>query len=306
MTLMELAKKVLEEERKPLTFEQIWEIIVSKGYNKSLAIKGKTPWRSLGAQLYVDVRDRPDTPFIGIGKRPKRFYLKSLPDPSETEDSEIQPEEKPSNKKYDYLEKELHPFLAYFASAYLKAYTKTIQHTKSDHKKFGEWVHPDMVGCYFPIDDWKREVLDFGSTIGNVGVKLLSFELKRELNLSNLREAFFQTVSNSSWAHESYLVTSELSIDEEFNAELRRLSSSFGIGVIKLDIDDPDASEIVFPARTKENLDWDTINKLTMNSDFIKFLKRVNNDILSKEIVKEQYDKVLDADALINTIKGKS
>jgi len=306
MTFAELAIKVLEEKGEPLTPNEIWQIAVSKGYDKDLTTKGKTPWSTLYAKLYIDARDRPDSPFVLAGERPKRFYLRNLPDPSEMKDFKAQTEEKPNTKKYEYLEKDLHPFMAYFASFYLKAYTKTIEHTKSERSKFGEWVHPDMVGCYFPIEDWKLEVLEFGSTIGNTGVKLFSFELKRELNLSNLREAFFQTVSNSSWAHEGYLVTSELSIDEEFNAELRRLSTSFGIGIIKLDIDDPDSSEIVFPARTTENLDWDTINKLTMNSDFTKFLKRVKNDISSKEIVKEQYDRVLDADALIKTIKDKS
>ena len=305
MKFVELAIKILEEEKKPLSPNEIWQIAVSKGYDKQLIIKGKTPWSTLYATLFTDARDRADSPFITAGERPKRFYLRNLPDPSEIEVIEQKEDEKTSIKKYDYLERDLHPFLAYYASLYLKAYTKTIVHTKSDRSKFGEWVHPDMVGCYFPIDDWKPEVLEFGSAIGNVGVKLFSFELKRDLNFSNLREAFFQTVSNSSWAHEGYLVASELSTDEEFNAELRRLSASFGIGVIRIDIDDPDSSEIVFPARTKENLDWEAVNKLTMNSDFKEFLKRLKTDISSKEIRKERYDKVWNVDELVKTIKGK-
>ena len=97
-----------------------------------------------------------------------------------------------------------------------------------------------------------------------------------------------------------------MSTDEDFNAELRRLSASFGIGVIRIDIDDPDSSEIVFPARTKENLDWEAVNKLTMNSDFMEFLKRLKTDISSKEIRKEKYDKVWNVDELVKTIKEKS
>ena len=73
------------------------------------------------------------------------------------------------------------------------------------------------------------------SGFGNASIKIYSFELKRKVMLSNLREVFFQTVSNSSWANESYLVTAELSNDEDLMIELKRLSTSFGIGVIKLD-----------------------------------------------------------------------
>jgi hypothetical protein len=63
---------------------------------------------------------------------------------------------------------------------------------------------------------------------------VFSFELKKSLSFGNLREAFFQAVSNSSWANEGYLVAAEISQDEDFLSELRRLSSSFGIGVVQL------------------------------------------------------------------------
>jgi hypothetical protein len=49
--------------------------------------------------------------------------------------------------------------------------------------------------------------------------------------------------------------------DGEFEEELQRLSNSFGIGLIKLDLNDPDSSEVIFPAKRKENIDWETVNK---------------------------------------------
>ncbi len=202
-------------------------------------------------------------------------------------------------KKLGWLEKDLHPLLAHYAYLFLKAHTKTIQHAKSEKKEYGEWVHPDMIGCYFPIDDWKPEVIELGSVLGNIAVKFFSFEIKRELNFGNLREAFFQTVSNSSWANEGFLAAAEISTNEEFRSELGRLSSSFGIGVIRLNLDDPNSSETIFPARIKDYLDWETINKLTMNPDFRDFLKRVKTDISSKEVRKEKYDKVFDAGELL-------
>ncbi len=304
LTFVELAIRIIEEEKKPLSATDIWEIAKTKGYDKLLHSQGKTPWATLGAQLYCNVRDHKDSPFIKVGTRPKLFHLKKLASNDELKLIEqTQDENILLPKQTEYLEKDLHSFLAYYANYYLKAYTKTIHHSKSDKKEFGEWVHPDMVGCYFPIEDWKPEVVEFGATIGGMAIKIFSFEIKKELTFGNLRESFFQTVSNSSWANEGYLVAAEISVDEDFQTELRRLSTSFGIGVIKINIEEPDSSEILFPARINENLDWDTINKLTMNPDFKDFLKRIKNDISSKEIRKEKYDKVCNQDDLVKIIK---
>lgn len=79
-------------------------------------------------------------------------------------------------------------------------------------------------------------------------------------------------------------MAAEIDATDDSPDELKRLSTSFGIGAIKLDRTDPDSSELLFPARPKEASDWDTINKLTINPDFEALLKRVTNDIKSKEI----------------------
>ena len=293
MTFLELAEKVLEENQIPMKTGEIWAYGVEKGYDKKVNSSGKTPWSTLAAQVYVNVRDNPNSPFGATGTRPKKFYLKTfkniddLIEQSEKEEIKKVVTEEKELKKKSYLEKELHSVLAYFAYYYLRCYTKTINHSKSNKKEFGKWVHPDMVGCYFPIEDWVSEVNELSNTVGSPAIKIYSFELKRKVTFANLREVFFQTVSNSTWANESYLVTGELAVDDELNNELKRLSTSFGIGVIKLDVEDPDNSEILFPSRTSENLDWETINKLTMNKDFTEFLKRINNDLKSREIRKE-------------------
>lgn len=308
MTFLELAERVLKEEKKPLTANEIWKIAEDKGYTLKLNSQGRTPWATLGAQIYVNERDNSHTPFAVVGKRPKRFYLKeqaSLFDLEKIESTENTEEITNSSSKIQFLEKDLHPFLTHFAYYYLKCYTKTINHSKSNKKEYGEWVHPDIVGCNFPIGDWSTEVLNLSSTVGNNSIKIISFELKRDLNLGKLRENFFQTVSNSSWANESYLVAADISNNDDFKSELTRLSTSFGIGVIRLDIEDPLSSEIVLPARTRDNLDWDTINKLTLNRDFKEFLKRIKNDLTSNEIRKEEYDKVYEPDELVKMIKKK-
>jgi hypothetical protein len=97
----------------------------------------------------------------------------------------------------------------------------------------------------------------------------------------------------------------EISKDDDFNNELERLSTSFGIGVIRLDIEDPDSTEIVFPAKSKDVVDYDTVNKLTFNPDFLDLLKRIKNDIQSREIRREMYDTVLQKDELVKSLVRK-
>lgn len=291
MTFLELAELILKEEAKPLTSNEIWNVAVKKGYEKRLNTQGKTPWSTLGALIYVSCKDNPKSIFAKTDSRPKKFYLKSMADKINLEDNSLS-DESPAikKKKIDYLEKDLHKVLTHYAYYHLHCYTKTINHSISSKKEFGEWVHPDMVGCYFQMEDWKKEVTDFSDSLGVRAVNLFSFELKRELNFGNLRESFFQCVSNSSWANESYLVAARVSENEDFYEELSRLSTSFGIGVIELNLEDPHSSEVLIPAKYKKNLDWEGINKLAMNSDFKDFIETVKIDLTSKKIHKKEYN----------------
>ena len=78
LTYIELAKRILGEVKKPLSATEIWEVGKTKGYDKLLHSQGKTPWATLGAQLYCNVRDQRDTPFVKVGTKPKLFHLKTL------------------------------------------------------------------------------------------------------------------------------------------------------------------------------------------------------------------------------------
>jgi uncharacterized protein len=306
LTFLELAKKVLTEEKRPLSPSEIWKIAVAKGYIALLDTQGKTPGKTLYTVLYLDARDNPESLFQKAGARPARYFPKALAETTRPADLERQAlTEVPVPELYEYDESDLHPFLAYFARLSFKAHTKTIKHSTSRKKEFGEWVHPDVIGVYYPVEDWKSEVLDFSTATGNIAVKLYSFEIKKQLSFANLREAFFQAVSNSSWAHEGYLAAADISTDDDFFDELRRLSTSFGVGVIQLAVDDPDASEVLIPARGREALDWDALNKLTMNKDVQELLVRIKNDLQTKEIIKEKYDKILAREELLKSIRKK-
>jgi len=306
MKFLDLAKRVLKESQKPLSGSEIWQIAKEKGYVDRLETVGKTPEQTLLARLYTSAND-PDNPnFRYVGTRPKRFYIPGVtPEESLNFDEEEVLEKEEKVKKIGYKEKDLHQVLAYYIRNHLGAYPKTLNHSKSRKKEFGAWVHPDMVACYFPQNHWKHDVYDLSQLMGDAQIGLYSFELKTHLSFGNLRESFFQAVSNSSWAHHGYLVAAEIKIDRDFLIELERLSNSFGIGVIHLDLEDPDSSEEIFSAEERDFVDWDTVDKLMMNADFRDFIARVKNDISSKEVRDEKYDEIKEVEELIKLFKSK-
>jgi len=70
---------VIEEEKRPLSPIEIWEIGKLKVYANELNTTGKTPWNSISARIYVDLRDNPDSIFNKVKSKPAKFYLKKLP-----------------------------------------------------------------------------------------------------------------------------------------------------------------------------------------------------------------------------------
>ncbi|EDU61076.1 hypothetical protein PROSTU_01057 [Providencia stuartii ATCC 25827] len=85
---------------------------------------------------------------------------------------------------------------------------------------------------------------------------LWSFEVKKRINMSNVREVFFQTLSNSSWANVGYLVAAEITGDETLK-ELTMRCAAHSIGGILLDKEEIANTQILIQATEKENVDWD-------------------------------------------------
>lgn len=301
-SFLDLAYDVLKQSDRPLTYQEAWDAASSMGLAARVKTGGKTPWASLGSRLYVDVRDNPSSKFIAVGKRPARFFLlerqSELPKDAavrlEAEEAK-RPEQAPP-----YLERDLHPLLTYHCYANpsfnrgRSIYTKTIHHQKSQKPGYSEWLYPDMVGFYLPLEDWSPAVIEFNRLSDNNSLRLYSFEIKRSLTKANYREAYFQAVSNSSWAHEGYLVAAQIVQDDELLSELGRLASAFGIGVLHLDPTEFDGSSIIYPARVRSGLDWETTNKLCeQNEDFRKFLEDVRIVFEAKKVFKSEYDEIL-------------
>ena len=83
------------------------------------------------------------------------------------------------------------------------------------------------------------------------------------------------------------------------------VSTSFGIGIIELDIEDPNSSHVLVPAKEREALDWDALNKVAMNKDVQDLLKRIGTDFRAKEVRWEEYDKILPPEELAASIRLK-
>jgi uncharacterized protein len=300
-SFLELAAEVLAKADHPLRYEEIWATGEASGLAAKLKSTGKTPWQSLGAQLYVDVRDNPNSRFVKVGKRPARFFLAARK--GEISDAaplaKVDETEADEKKPSQYREIELHRVLTYAVYAdpsFNRArpiYTKTIRHQLSKKSGYSEWTFPDLVGFSVPFGEWQEEVIAVNKLSEGNALTLFSFELKRALSKSNYRESFFQAVSNSSWSHQGYLVAAEIDEDEELLSELVRLSGSFGIGVAQIDLESPEIVHVRHPARTRPGLDWDTLNKLCeSNQDFRQFLESVQIDVSSQKIHASEYDPI--------------
>ncbi|MCR4820341.1 MAG: hypothetical protein K5838_04365 [Elusimicrobiales bacterium] len=209
----------------------------------------------------------------------KLFYSEN--DENSEADLEYQ-QEASTKRKNNQPEKALYPVLVDYCAT-LKIKTLRIDEKKS-HKKgknYNVWLHPDLVGFKYIGADFCKAAADCLSAFPEKSY-LYSFEVKDGvIKLENLREAFFQTVSNSSWANYSYLVAEGI-YDDEAKEELKLLCESFKIGFIKLNKNQPYESEIVIPV-PKKTIDWNMINRIaaTKNEDFIKFLENIKIEHVS-------------------------
>ena len=309
MTFLELAEEVLKTAKEPLTYREIWEIAISQGLDKKVGSKGKTPTDTLAARIYTDLKEKSDSKFCITSKRPTTFWLKSREDEVKNIIIQASTVTKIPAKIVSFHERDLHPLLVkfLFESEEFDLYCKTIYHenSKKGEKGKDKWNYPDIVGIHFPFDDYKKETLGLLKNLNKQSCKIYSFEIKKSITWSDIKEYYFQAVSNSSWANEGYLVVFE-NIEADIFSELIRLNASFGIGVIQLEIDS--SSKVILPARQR-NLDMQTLDMLVeKNKNFKDFIDDVNKDINANDkfrIAKDRYDKILNDDELEKYIEDK-
>lgn len=257
-TFWDIIERTIEKVGTPLSAKEIWDKANELGTIGDYNTTGKTPWATIAAYCYTDINNNgDDSMVIQTSGRPAQFFLRKLERTidltkvQQEKEKEIAKKEKEEIKK-KFHERDLHSVLvAYtFGDTHFKANLKTIYHENSSKATKGqnEWLHPDLVGVYFPFRDYNQETLEIQHHLSITSIKLFSFELKISLNFGNLRQSYFQAVSNSTWANEGYLVALNIDDDPTFKDEVRRLNNAFGIGIIKLNTENVFESEILFPS----------------------------------------------------------
>lgn len=134
-----------------------------------------------------------------------------------------------------------------------------------------QWLYPDIVGLESLALGLNLEVAEAIKVSSDRKVKLWSLEIKVLLNRSNVREAYYQAVSNSSWANLGYLVAAQIEGLGTLQ-EVRILYGMHGIGLIKLDKHNPAESEILIPARERPEIEWAMCSRLANEKSRFSYL----------------------------------
>ncbi|GAA7365696.1 COG2958 family protein [Helicobacter pylori] len=294
-----IIQSVLEVIKEPIKVTEIYDKakeLFEKGEIESMFdYGGNTPNQSVSAAIYTALNKGEDLPFLKAQEKPVLIALKDAPK------EPVLNAQKSSVSKCAKIvhERDLQPFLTYMAchNENLKCYTKTIFHEGSlkSPKGMDRWLYPDIVGVRFLHAELSNEnLIAFSKKFDTLPVKLVSFELKKEISVNNCRECYFQAISNSSWANEGYLVGHHIDThDLKLMDLLKRLHASFGIGVIDLRTDE-DKSAILLNTKYKEKIDYTVALELSKkNEEFSGFLKSVvDYDPKNQNRYKDEFDEI--------------
>lgn len=299
MTLKESVLKSLEDIATITNYAAVVSNILEKNYYDFGS--AKTPGATVSAVLgdYIRngdtrvkrIKHTNSTYWYYLTKNEGLIDIEVLIGDSETiKDKKSIPIQNENTQSYD--ERDLHKLL----SSYLKntgIYSKTIFHEQSNGRDSNQiWTHPDMVAIKFLNLQTKasQNFLKFSNRVDTF--KLHSYELKKEINSdSELKKAYFQAVSNSSWANFGYLVAFEFS--DSLTDEMERLNQSFGIGIIELN-PNPYQSKVLFAPKYRD-LDFKTIDKLCkINRDFERFIEQTEKLMTAADRYYKSTEKELD------------
>ncbi|MDU9764186.1 COG2958 family protein [Helicobacter pylori] len=291
-----IIQSVLEIIKEPIKVTEIYhkaqELFEKGEITNMFDYGGNTPHQSVSSLIYTALNKGEELSFLKMQENPVLIALKSAAkEPVLSAEKISAPSDKIAH------ERNLHQFLTYMAinNENLKCYTKTIFHEESlkSPKGMDRWLYPDMVGVRFLHAEWSNEnLIAFSKKFDTLPVKLVSFELKKEISVHNCRECYFQAISNSS--NEGYLVGRHIDTHNlKLMDLLKRLHASFGIGVIDLRTDE-DKSTILLNAKYKEKIDYTVASELSAkNEKFSGFLKSVvDYDPNHQHRYKDEFDEV--------------
>ena len=286
-TARQLAQKIIDhysaelaEKRKNPRFVSdeafLSQITAEVGGSRTVKAKAMCP--------QVMTRDKP---------RPRLFYWGESV--VEQTNANVAPE--PTVETVSLTEHSLYPILIDYLSQEEGLLCRRIDEKRSSNNKGlggNHWLYPDIVALELLDKEWDDVVQNCVRHSEGRLTRLWSFEVKKQLNRSNVRECFFQAVSNSSWAHFGYLVATEINEDKQRSVEreLQMLCALHGIGVILLDPHDFSNSQTLIPASERTIVDWQSVNRLVEeNRDFKDFIELVGEYHQTGKIHKSLWNK---------------
>jgi hypothetical protein len=207
--------------------------------------------------------------------RPRRYYFTSLSEAEEVQEAELESTHKAAKI---FSEHDLYPRLSEYLLSEHGVFSKRIDEKRSKNsygQNGNKWLHPDLIGFEALSKNWSETIKQLVNSRSDSETRLWSFEVKKLINRSNVREVYFQALSNSAWANLGYLVAAEISGSGTLD-ELRMLSSQHGIGVIQLSVDEETESSILIQAEQRIEVDWSAANRLCdENPDADEVFKQV-------------------------------
>ena len=142
--------------------------------------------------------------------RPRKYYISALSD-DEAAHHDVKQKSgrvaRPANEERVEFEHELYPKLRAFLQAECDVHALRIDEKHSSNRNGphgNHWLYPDLVGLEILSANWSQDVKECVKNYADKLTKIWSLKVKRHINRSNIRECYFQAVSNSSWANISY------------------------------------------------------------------------------------------------------
>lgn len=282
MRLISLIIKVLASKKSPLSQGEILEAILKDPLSKE-----------------CEELNRVDVPLSAVARQLTKYSSGASPILVKVEARKYQLVNKDIPIQSQSREIDFHPALVNFAFQRFNAYCKTVNAVKILKKRnntINKWANPDIVGIDPALLKFNNLLQSEVEKLGMFSAKVLqfySFELKVKIDKTNLTEAYFQAVSNSSWANFGYLVVGDLNLDNDFVSNLVRLNNGYGIGVIHVNLQNPVNSQIIVSARQREVVDLNFINFLSgINKDFYNLIQNSGKIIKYKNIDLKNFDKI--------------
>lgn len=277
------SEEMAEKKRNPrydTDAKLIAQLAAEIGGERTVAAKQQCP--------NIATRDKP---------RPRIYYWNAEPNTTANSD-DVPPDTEPPNintplQNPALKEHDLYPLLIEFLHKDMGLYCQRIDERKSKNTQGSggnHWLHPDIVALEPRDQSWDDVVRQCARSAGDSAMRLWSFEVKKHLTKGNVRQYFFQTVSNSSWANFGYLVITGLNDDVE--GELQMLASLHGIGVLLLNTDSLFDSQILIPAHQRVTVDWQSANRIVSeNSDFRHYIEQVGIYNQTGRLIKSAWNK---------------